>query len=64
MEAVIWFIGIALPVAAMIFLFGWLVGFNYSSDMSNWGTGFDDGWKAHKELTEEIKERGDNNGLD
>lgn len=54
MDAVIWFIGIALPVALLIFLFGWLVGFNSSRQMTNWGIGYDDGWKAHKEFMEEI----------
>ena len=54
MDTIIWIIGVGLPVAALIFLFGWLVGFNNSCQITNWGTGFDDGWKAHKEFTEEI----------
>ncbi len=49
MDEVIWFI-IGLLIATVIFLFGWLVGFNASYNQSNWGTGFDDGWKAYKEL--------------
>lgn len=47
---------IGIPIAAAIFLFGWLAGFNESLDMTNWGTGFDDGWNAHKELSEIKKE--------
>lgn len=55
METVIWLVGIALPVAALLYLFGWLVGYNVGFDMSNWGTGFDDGWKAFKELVIDTK---------
>lgn len=62
METVIWLVGIALPVAALLFLFGWLVGFNAGSDMGDWGTGFDDGWKAYKELV--IETGRTNHGLD
>lgn len=62
METVIWHVGIALPIAALLFFFGWLVGFNEGSDMGGWGTGFDDGWKAYEELVIETG-RADN-GLD
>ncbi|MBQ1778900.1 MAG: hypothetical protein IIZ93_12150 [Acidaminococcaceae bacterium] len=55
METVIWLVGIALPVAALLFLFGWMVGFNAGCDKSDWGTGFDDGWKAYKELVIETR---------
>ena len=52
-----WFIlGIGIPVGALLFLFGWLAGFNASIWKENWGTGFDDGWNAHKEITEWEKE--------
>ena len=57
MDAVILGIGIGLPVVILIFFIGWMVGFNNALQISNWGTGYEDGWKAHKELTEEIKER-------
>lgn len=50
METVIWIVVLALPVAALLFLFGWLVGFNAGCKMSNWGTGYEDGWNAYKEL--------------
>lgn len=50
METVIWLVGIGLPVAALLFLIGWMVGFSEGSNMGDWGTGFDDGWKAYKEL--------------
>ena len=56
MDTFILIVGIGIPIAALIFLVGWLVGYNYSSSTSNWGTGFNDGWKAHKELTEIIRE--------
>lgn len=62
METVIWLVAIGLPIAALLFLFGWMVGFNEGSDMGNWGTGFDDGWKAYKEFVIETG-RADN-GLD
>lgn len=62
MEIVILHIGIALPVAALLFLLGWLVGFNECCDDCNWGIGFDDGWDAYKELVIETW-RADN-GLD
>ena len=55
MVTVIWIVGIGLPVAAMLFLFGWMVGFNEGSDMCDWGTGFDDGWKAYKELVTDTR---------
>lgn len=48
METFIWLVGIGLPVAALLYLFGWLVGFNAGSDMCNWGAGYEDGWKAHE----------------
>lgn len=51
LDTIIWIVGVGLPIAALIYLFGWLVGFNVSCQMTNWGTGFDDGWKAHEELT-------------
>lgn len=54
MDTIIWIVGLGLPIAGLIYLFGWLVGFNASCQMTNWGTGYDDGWKAHKEFTEEI----------
>jgi hypothetical protein len=60
-EIVIWHVGIALPIAFLLFLLGWLVGFNEGSD-TNWGTGFDDGWNACKELVIEIGRT--DNGLD
>ena len=53
MYTVIWFLAIALPVAAILFLLGWLMGFNHGCDELNWGTGFDDGWKAREEYTKE-----------
>lgn len=56
MFKIVSFLIIALPVVGLIFLLGWLAGFCYSDNITNWGTGFDDGWKAHKELMEEIKE--------
>lgn len=62
METVIWLVGIALHVAGLLFLFGWLVGFNAGSDMDDCGTGFDDGWKAYKELVRETG--GAEHGLD
>lgn len=52
LDAVIWIICIGFPVAALIFLNGWMVGFNSAANWSNWGTGYDDGWKAHKEFAE------------
>lgn len=52
LDTIIWIIGLGLPVVILIYLSGWLVGFNASYQMTNWGTGFDDGWKAHKEFTE------------
>ena len=66
MDAVIWFIGLALPVAMLIFLIGWMVGFNASCQITNWGTGYDDGWKAHKKFTEEIMggKKNDNSPMD
>ena len=45
MDTIIWLIGIGLPVAMLIFAGGWLVGFNASEDMTNWGTGWDSGWE-------------------
>lgn len=73
MDAVIWFPAIALPVAALLFTIGWLVGFNAADDISNWGTGWDSGWnngwekgfesgyicglKKRKEGLEELKEK-------
>lgn len=45
MDAIIWLIGVGLHVVLLIYLFGWLVGFNDSYQMTNWGIGFDDGWK-------------------
>lgn len=60
MEAVIWCLAIVPPVAVLIFFLGWLAGFNESSNISGWGVGYDDGWKAHKEFTEEIKGYNDN----
>lgn len=50
METVIWLVGLALPVAALLFLFGYLKGLIDASAIDNWGTGFDDGWKAYKEI--------------
>ena len=73
MDAVIWFIGIILPVALLIFFFGWMVGFNASEDIANWGEGWDSGWdngwnmgfesgyicglKKREEIREELKEK-------
>ena len=57
MDEVIWFL-IGLQIAAVIFIFGWLVGFNASYNQSNWGTGFDDGWKAYKELVKDTRSIG------
>lgn len=73
MDAVIWLIGIALPVAMLLFTIGWLVGFNSAGDISNWGTGWDSGWdngwnrgfesgyicglKKREEVWEELKEK-------
>ncbi len=54
MDTIMWIIVVGLPVTMLIYLFGWLVGFNSSQQTTNWGTGFDDGWKAHKRITEEI----------
>ena len=62
METVIWVVGIAVPVAALFFLFGYTKGLVDASDISNWGTGFDDGWKAYKELVIETGRA--ENGLD
>jgi hypothetical protein len=42
------FIVLGPLIAWMIFLIGWLVGFNNRYDAANWGIGFDDGWKAHE----------------
>lgn len=54
MDTIIWIVGLGLPIAMLIFLVGWMVGFDVSYQMTNWGTGYDDGWKAHKEFTEEM----------
>ena len=62
MDTIIWIIGVGLPIAVLIYLFGWLVGFNVSCQMTNWGTGFDDGWKAYEELMEETRRT--DHGLD
>lgn len=43
-----WVIGLGLPIAWMIFLLGWLRGYNRSEDSINWGTGYDEGWTAHE----------------
>ena len=52
-----WFIlGVGIPICILLFLFGWLAGFNASFRMTNWGTGFDDGWNAYKEIMEGEKE--------
>lgn len=65
MDTIIWLIGIGLPIAALIFLLGWIVGFEVSCQMTNWGTGYDDGWKAHKEFTEEMGgKQNDNRPMD
>ena len=54
MDTIIWIIGVGLPISALIFFIGWMVGFNDSSQITNWGIGYDDGWKAHKEFMDEI----------
>ena len=66
MDTIIWIVGVGLPIAALIYLFGWLVGFEVSDQMTNWGTGYDDGWKAHKEFMEEIMggKKNDNRPMD
>ena len=66
MDAIIWIIGLGIPIAALIFLFGWLVGFNASRQITNWGIGYDDGWKSHKEFTEKIMggKKNDNRPMD
>lgn len=56
MELVILLVGIGFPVAALLFLIGWMIGFNEGCDMGDWGTGFDDGWKAHEELVIDSQE--------
>ena len=43
---IIWGIGIGIPVAMMIFLLGWLAGFNHFVDVGSWGAGWDSGWNA------------------
>ena len=43
---IIWGIGIGIPVAMIIFLLGWLAGFNHSEDIGNWGAGWDSGWNC------------------
>jgi|GEM_PF-6887357 len=44
LDAIIWIIGVWLPISALICLVGWLVGFNANEDISNWGSGWDSGW--------------------
>ena len=63
METIIWLVGIAIPVAALLFFLGWMVGFNEGGEVGGWGTGFDDGWKAYEELVIETGGK-DDNGLD
>lgn len=36
---------IALAVVSLVYLGGWLQGYENGFDIANWGTGFDDGWK-------------------
>lgn len=60
METVIWLVGLVIPVVALLFLFGYLKGLINASAIDNWGTGFDDGWQAYKELVVEIKEETEN----
>ena len=62
MEIVIGLVGIAIPVAALLFLFGYLKGLDDASDVLNWGAGFDAGWDAYKEFV--IDTRRADNGLD
>ena len=38
------------------FLLGWMRGFTELNTIENWGIGFDDGWKAHKEFIAEQEE--------
>lgn len=73
MILIIWLIGVGLPVAMLIFLFGWMVCFNGSEDITNWGDGWDTGWdngwnkgfesgyicglKKREEIWEELKEK-------
>ena len=33
-------------VIALIFLFGWMRGFDSGSNIENWGTGWDSGWDS------------------
>lgn len=62
MIEVAWICGVGIPAAALLFLFGYLKGLIDASDISNWGVGFDDGWKAYEELV--IDTGRADNGLD
>lgn len=61
-EIVIWLVGLEIPVAAFLFMFGYTKGLFDSSAICNWGIGFDDGWKAYEELVIETGRA--NHGLD
>ena len=62
MIEIAWICGVGIPAAALLFLFGYLKGLDDASAIDNWGVGFDDGWKAYKELVIETGRA--YNGLD
>lgn len=55
----IWIIGLGLPIATLIFLAGWLRGFNSRANMMNWTAGYNAGWADHEVIAEQIAERDD-----
>lgn len=53
----IWIFGLGLPIVTLIYLAGWLRGFNSRAHMTNWITGYDAGWEDHRAIAKQIPER-------
>ena len=46
MDVVILCTVIAVPLVSLVYVLGWMRGFDASNHIANWGIGFDDGYEA------------------